>query len=203
MQHGPDDEVVLRVRDDGSHELRVNGVFVMDDVETSSERFLASHVVDLGARDVLVGGLGLGFTARELLARDVASVVVAELHHEVVEAVDLPDDPRLTVVVGDVLDVVTGTATGSLDAILLDVDNGPDFLVHDRNATLYGADFVGVCAARLRPTGHLAIWSMADSAAVRSNLADHFATVTATAIPVNLQGRAESYWVLTGSIPQR
>ncbi|MCX6407180.1 MAG: hypothetical protein NTV28_09700 [Propionibacteriales bacterium] len=66
-----DDEVVVRVRADGATELRVNGVFVMDDVETSSERLLAELVLDLGAREVLVGGLGLGYTAQTLLAGDV------------------------------------------------------------------------------------------------------------------------------------
>ena len=82
-----DDDVVVRRRDDGALELRVNGVFVMDDVETTSERRLAQVVLDHGARDVLVGGLGLGFTVRTLLADDrVRRVVVAELHPEVVAA---------------------------------------------------------------------------------------------------------------------
>ncbi len=100
-----DDDVVVRRRDDGALELRVNGVFVMDDVETTSERRLAQVVLDHGARDVLVGGLGLGFTVRTLLADDrVRRVVVAELHPEVVAANGLVD-PRLDVVIGDVRDL--------------------------------------------------------------------------------------------------
>src|SRR5688572_30747248 len=123
------DEVVLRRRPDGATELRVNGVFVMDDVETTSARRLAQVALDLGAPDVLVGGLGLGYTVRALLAdARVRRVVVAELHPEVVEAVALVD-PRLEVVTGDVRDVVAAQADGSTDAVLLDVDNGPDFLV--------------------------------------------------------------------------
>lgn len=205
------DDVTLRRRPDGSVELRVNGVFVMDDVETSSERLLARAVVDLGASEVLVGGLGLGFTARELLAApSVQRVVVAELHGEIVAwmrdgtvpGADLLADPRLDIVVDDVRAVVAAQPPASLDAIVLDVDNGPDFLVHDENAAVYERGFVDVCADRLRPDGHLAIWSMADSAAVRAVLAERFAAVTATAVPVDLQGRDETYWVLAGSDPR-
>ncbi len=203
--------VSVRRRPDGSVELRVNGVFVMDDVETGSERLLARAVVDLGAAEVLVGGLGLGFTARELLAApSVRRVVVAELHGEIVDLMrggtlpgaDVLDDPRLEVVVGDVRDVVAAQAATSLDAIVLDVDNGPDFLVHDENAAVYEPAFADVCASRLRADGHLSIWSMADSAPVRDVLAGRFEQVTATPVPVDLQGRAETYWVLTGSIPR-
>ncbi|KQO40073.1 hypothetical protein ASF05_14995 [Aeromicrobium sp. Leaf245] len=205
-----DDEVVVRTRADGATELRVNGVFVMDDVETSSERLLADHALDLGARDVLVGGLGLGFTARALLeaedGRRVERLVVAELHDGVIRAVrdgagagpEVLDDPRCTVVVGDVLDVVAAQPAASLDAVLLDVDNGPDFLVHDANAAVYDSTGVRACARALRPGGTLAVWSMADSEPLRERLAEVLDDVRAVAVPVDLQGRAEHYWVLTG-----
>jgi len=190
------DEVVFRTRADGARELRVNGVFVMDDAETSSERLLAQGLTG----DVLVGGLGLGFTTRELLVNPgVTRVLVAELHPEVVDAVDLPDDPRLQVVVGDVRDVVM--AQSGLDAIVLDVDNGPDFLVHEQNAALYEGDFIGSCASRLRPSGELRIWSMADSADLRQALGRWFQNVVVTEVPVTLQSRSESYWLLIGIGP--
>ena len=204
------DEVIVRRRDDGALELRVNGVFVMDDVETTSERLLARTAVDAGARRVLVGGLGLGFTTRELLASpSVERVVVAELHGEIVDAMrsgtipdaDLLDDPRLDVVVGDVREVVAAQPPASFDAILLDVDNGPDFLVHEENVAVYGPGFVATCANRLTPDGRLCVWSMADSADVRATLAGHFAEVVAEAVDVRLQGRDERYWVLTGARP--
>lgn len=202
----------MRRRDDGALELRVNGVFVMDDIETSSERLLARQVLEAGARKVLVGGLGLGFTARGLLAGpDVEHVVVAELHAEVVDLMrggtipgaDLLADPRLEVVVGDVRDVVVAQPDGSLDAIVLDVDNGPDFLVHRANAAVYRDDFVAACAARLRPSGRLLVWSMADSPALRTVLARHLADVTATAVDVRLQDRDEQYWILSAKHPLR
>jgi spermidine synthase len=198
----------LRRRDDGATELRVDGVFVMDDVETTSERLLARVATDAGAREVLVGGLGLGFTARELLADPaVERVVVAELHGEIVdwmrdgriEGADLLADPRLDVVVDDVRDVVARQPAASLDAIVLDVDNGPDFLVHPDNAAVYGATFVAECARRLRPSGRLLVWSMADSPPLRSVLGEHFDEVAATPVDVRLQDRAEHYWILAAS----
>lgn len=203
-------EVVLRRRTDGATELRVNGVFVMDDVETTSERVLAERALERGARDVLVGGLGLGFTVRHLLAdARVRRVLVAELHPEVVEAMregtvpgdDLLADHRCEVAVGDVRDLVAAQAEGSFDAVLLDVDNGPDFLVHEHNRDLYGADFIARCGQVLRPGGTLAVWSMADSPALRTTLAEHLDDVSAERVPVRLQGRDEAYWVLTAVRP--
>lgn len=191
------DEVVVRRRPDGALELRVNGVFVMDDVETTSERRLAQVVVDRGARDVLVGGLGLGFTVRSLLDADqIRRVLVAELHPEVVAANGLLD-PRLDVVIGDVRDLVAAQPDRCADAVLLDVDNGPDFLVHPGNAALYRDAFVAACARILRPGGTLAVWSMADSPALRTALGAHLSDVESESVPVRLQGRDEEYWIIS------
>jgi spermidine synthase len=191
------DEVVVRRRDDGALELRVNGVFVMDDVETTSERRLAQVVLEHAARDVLVGGLGLGFTVRALLEdAGVRMVLVAELHPDVIAACTV-NDPRLEVVIGDVRDLVAEQPPALLDAVLLDVDNGPDHLVHADNAAVYGDAFVAECARILKPGGTLAVWSMADSPALRAMLAAHFDDVEAERVPVRLQGRDEAYWILT------
>jgi spermidine synthase len=201
----------LRRRDDGAVELRVNGIFVMDDAETSSERALARSVLDAGARNVLVGGLGLGFTTRELLADPAVSrVTVAEIHPEIadwmrdgtISGADLFDDPRFELRPGDVRDVVSSEPLRSLDAILLDVDNGPGFLVYEDNAGVYQLDFIAVCSARLKPDGHLSLWSQADSTRLRAVLGEHFAAVAVESLPVNLQGRAENYWILRGTRPQ-
>lgn len=197
----------LRRRADGAIELRVNGVFVMDDVETSSERALAQSVLDLGAREILVGGLGLGFTLRALLhSPQVSRAVVAEMEPQIarwmadgtIPGADLLADPRTEVVIDDVRAVVAAQPPASLDAIVLDVDNGPDFLVHDANATVYEAPFIETCAARLRRGGHVCIWSMADSPPLRQALAAHLDEVSGEAVPVRLQGRDERYWILSG-----
>jgi spermidine synthase len=191
------DDVVVRRRADGALELRVNGVFVMDDVETTSERRLAEVVLERDARDVLVGGLGLGFTVRALLEdAGVRMVLVAELHPEVILAGTVDDD-RLEVVIGDIRDLVAEQPPAFWDAVLLDVDNGPDSLVHAGNAAVYGDAFVAECARVLRPGGTLAVWSMADSPSLRATLGAHLTDVDAQRVPVRLQGRDEAYWILT------
>lgn len=160
-------EVVLRRRGQVV-ELIVDGVFVMDTVDVSTEVELAalSLARHPHPRRVLVGGLGLGFTAAAVLAdRRVERVVVAEIAAPLVgwasegllPAVGL-SDPRLrlrTVDVGDLL----GKTAGEWDLILLDVDNGPGFLVRQENAALYAVSGVRAAVGALRPGGTLAIWS--------------------------------------------
>ena len=168
---GPRGEVVLRRRGDGDEtidELIVNGAFAMDSAETGSERGLAA-LVRPGA-SVLVGGLGLGFTVEAVLDARVGSVDVVEIEEALVgwayEGITprlgrVARDPRVRLWVADVRGVLTGSEpepTGPWDAILLDVDNGPDFLIHAENAALYAEDALAAACARLTPGGVLAIW---------------------------------------------
>ncbi len=184
-------EVVLRRRpaEPGStvqgefvHELRVNGVMVMDTSNTTSERRLATATLtrlDRPAR-VLVGGLGLGFTVRALLDdRRVERIDVVELEPAVVDwmnrglvpdTADVMRSTRVHVGIGDIRQVVEGAAPGSFDAVLLDVDNGPGFLVYPHNARVYSDDFLSACARTLRPAGALAVWSSAPAPALRDAL---------------------------------
>ncbi len=198
-------EVVLRRRPDGATELRVGGQFVMDDVETTSERLVAEHVLELGARDVLVGGLGLGYTARALLDGGAERVVVAELHPEVVAAVADGagagpfEDSRLEVAVGDVHDVVAAQPEGSFDGICLDVDNGPDQLVHEHNASLYEAEFLTLCRTRLRAGGTLCIWSATSAESLSRTLGDVFDDVTTLRVPISFVATTTEYWLLVAS----
>ena len=118
---------------------------------------------------MLIGGLGMGFTLRAALAelgRD-ATLVVAELVPAVVAWARGPmaglfagslDDPRVEIREADVVDVIR-SGKGVYDAILLDVDNGPDGLSRSANDRLY--DMKGLAAARasLKPGGVLAVWS--------------------------------------------
>ena len=118
---------------------------------------------------MLIGGLGMGFTLRAALAelgRD-ATLVVAELVPAVVAwargpmaglFADSLDDPRVEIREADVVDVIR-SGKGVYDAILLDVDNGPDGLSRSANDRLY--DMKGLAAARasLKPGGVLAVWS--------------------------------------------
>ncbi|MEV6281853.1 hypothetical protein [Kribbella sp. NPDC051770] len=198
-------ELVLRRRTDGALELRVNGVFVMDDQETSSEELLASVALSRGPERVLVGGLGLGYTVRALLASSsVREIVVAEIEPALVEWMrtglvpSVLDSSRVSVAVGDVRDVVAESPSSSYDAILLDVDNGPDFLVYDANAAIYSSEFLSVCRARLRAGGVLTVWSSSASDALEGAIGNVFGSCVVSPVPVALQGRDETYYVYQG-----
>jgi spermidine synthase len=170
-QDGPQGEVLLRRRD-GIEELIVNGVFAMDSAEHSTEDDLARiAVAGREPRRVLVGGLGLGYTVSAVLraAPTVQRVDVVELEDCLVEwarqrvtpgLAAVADDGRVRLHVADVSDVLAGR-TGPArpwDAVLLDVDNGPDFLIHAHNAALYAPAGLAGAAAALAPGGTLAVW---------------------------------------------
>ncbi len=208
----PRGEVVLRERREAETapstvELRVNGVFVMDTVETASERGLATAALAQVAlpRAVLVGGLGLGFTAHEVLADPrVERLVVVEIEDALVgwmrdgtvaHGPGFLADERLTVVAADVRLAVAEAAPASYDLVLLDVDNGPGFLVYDENAAVYERDFLQVVAAALRPGGAVVLWSSAEAPGLRHELAEVFGSATPIPFDVRLQGRDEQYWL--------
>ncbi len=118
---------------------------------------------------ILIGGLGMGFTLGAALANlgPSATVVVAELvsavvqwnHTHLAELAGRPlDDPRVTVRESDVR-LVIKEAKETYDAILLDVDNGPDGLTHEGNDRLYTHGGLAAAKAALKPGGILAVWS--------------------------------------------
>lgn len=151
---------------------------------SGSEEALANLTIDrLGGRPdlhLLIGGYGMGFTLRAALARlgAGAQVTVAELVPEIIDWARGPmaelmagclDDPRVTLAMGDVADAIADGA-GRYDAILLDVDNGPDGLVRDANDRLYSARGLQVAKASLKPGGVLAVWSAGADAAFTRRL---------------------------------
>jgi spermidine synthase len=152
----------------------VTGGDLMNSRQFGSEQALADLTctgLQLGAR-VLIGGLGMGFTLRKALALlpSDAEVIVAELVPAVVGWARGPlaalhggslDDPRVTLIERDVAEVI---AARPWDAILLDVDNGPDGLVRDANDRLYDAAGLATARAALRRGGVLAVWSAAPDA---------------------------------------
>jgi spermidine synthase len=205
---GAHGEVVLRRRGPVT-ELVVDGVFAMDDVDTTTERALATEALrrcpgtDLR---VLVGGLGLGWTAATVLADPrVAAVDVAELQPALVGwATDgllpglpaLPDG-RLRLRVGDVAALLAGSPR-HWDAVLLDVDNGPAFLVHRFNAGLYSDAGLATALAALRPGGVLAIWSSDPAPELAGRLAalPGATDVEHLALPVERDGRRFDYAIV-------
>jgi fumarate hydratase class II len=212
----PRGEVVLRRDEAGVLELRVNGVFVMDTARVATEEALAAVVLDRLADPgrVVVGGLGLGFTVRRLLAdQRVREIVVAEIEPPVAEWMRdgtvphgpaIMSDSRLRLEVADVREVLAAEPAHTLDAVLLDVDNGPDGLVHDANSAVYDPAFLDMCASRLRPHGWLGIWSATASTALESALRDTIGACERVPYAVDLDGRPEEYSVYVAcTSPQR
>jgi spermidine synthase len=188
------------------YELIVDGVFAMDTVQVSSELRLASETLrrlEGSGWRILLGGLGLGYTLRELLAdQRVAAVEVIELEPELVAwvrdglvapASGLLEDDRVTVVVGDIARHLDGLAPASNDAILLDVDNGPDFLVHQSNSALYFEPALATAVRSLRAGGRLAIWSASASPELESRLRAVAGSVEVVTLPIRREGRTFDY----------
>ncbi len=127
------------------------------------------------AAHLLIGGYGMGFTLRAVLGRlsPAARVTVVELVPGIIDwargamaAVTdgCLDDPRVTLAMGDV-GATMRQAVAAFDAILLDVDNGPDGLTRPQNDGLYSPGGLAAARRALRPGGVLAIWSAAPDVA--------------------------------------
>jgi spermidine synthase len=118
---------------------------------------------------LLIGGLGMGFTLRAALAvlGSGARITVAELVPAVIDWARGPmaeifgdslDDPRARILSADVADVIQ-SHPAAFDAILLDVDNGPEGLIRKANDALYDSKGLKAIRRALRPGGVLAVWS--------------------------------------------
>lgn len=178
------DELIDTARVPNGARLRLvrNGedfVILLDRNELMSTDVFASEVAlavmtceRLGARaapQMLIGGYGLGFTLRAALAEldGSASVTVAEIVPEIVAwargamqriTAGCLDDPRVQLVHDDVA-MLIDAARGGYDAILLDVDNGPEGLTRRVNDWLYSESGLQAASRALRPGGILAVWS--------------------------------------------
>jgi spermidine synthase len=170
----PRGEVLLRRRiADGQclEELIINGAFAMDSSETSTERLLADLAVPTSRADrVLIGGLGLAYTVTAVLAKEVDAIDVVEIEQCLIEwayqgvtaeLTAAAGDPRVRLHAGDIKAVLEGASeelVGPWDAIVLDVDNGPDFLIYEHNRALYTSTGLSSAYSQLTPGGTLAIW---------------------------------------------
>jgi spermidine synthase len=150
---GHSGELVLRRRR-GRLELICGGVFVIsEENEESSRALVRAALPQLPARplDVLIGGLGFGYALDEALATErVRSVTVAELEPAILSwferygagrASRCAADARARILVADVVEVLHERPK-SCDLLVLDTDNGPDWLVREANAVLYAEDGV-------------------------------------------------------------
>ncbi|SFF94767.1 Spermine/spermidine synthase [Novosphingobium sp. CF614] len=188
---------LLRSGDDYAIVLERNEL-MSTDINASEEALATMTCERLGpcqAPQLLIGGYGMGFTLRAALAAlgEDASVVVAELVPEIIEwargpmrelTADCLDDARVLLVNDDVA-MLIDAATDGYDAILLDVDNGPDGLTRELNDHLYSRHGLQAAMTALRPGGILAIWSAEPDPAFAVRLRD--AGFEVTEVRVNAQ----------------
>ncbi|WP_333702514.1 spermidine synthase [Sphingobium yanoikuyae] len=180
---------------------------------SGSEKALALMTLErLGKRaglHMLIGGYGMGFTLRAALAEmdAKAQITLAELVPEIIEwargpMVDLAagclDDPRVLLVMDDVAHVIAA-GHGSYDAILLDVDNGPDGLTADANDRLYTNAGLSSAMRALKPGGILAIWSAGSDAAFTRRLQNAGFAVEEVAVKARDNGKGPRHviWFAT------
>ena len=151
---------------------------------SGSEQALATlacrRIAQARRPDLLIGGLGMGFTLRAALnvLGSEARIVVAELVPAVIAWAKGPmaelfdgclDDPRADICRADVMDVIQ-SSTSAFDAVLLDVDNGPEGLTRQANDALYDLDGLKAIRRALRPRGVLAVWSSGPSTSFSGRL---------------------------------
>jgi spermidine synthase len=209
----PDGAPITLTREGVALVVRVANVPLMSSRVHGSEEALAEvGCTGLNARRdarVLVGGLGMGFTLRAVLdaVGPHAEVVVAELLPALVEwnrgplgpLADHPlEDPRVRLVIDDVAVCVRDAGSG-YDAILLDVDNGPEAFTVAANAKLYGRPGLARLHAALRPSGRLVVWSSIESPAFLTTLRG--AGFDARRLPVRARGpirKGARHWLFVG-----
>jgi spermidine synthase len=153
--------------------IKINGQDLMHSRQHESELELArlgcAHLTDSKAPSILIGGLGMGYTLRQALVMLSlhAQVVVGELLGAVAEwnrkyfgeLNGQPlEDERVDLKTGDIVELIS-RSKGRFDAILLDIDNGPNAMTDSSNRLLYGREGIQACRRALREKGCLAVWS--------------------------------------------
>lgn len=154
-----------------------------------SEEQLAELTIErLGKANarMLIGGYGMGFTYRAARSRlgEKAQIVIAEISDAIIDWAKGPmaeltgdtlSDPRLDLRICDVaalIDDANDDTSAKFDAILLDVDNGPDGIVRDANNRIYSRTGLAKARDALKPGGILAVWSAGPDPAFRKRLYD-------------------------------
>jgi spermidine synthase len=205
----PDGEELRLFRLGGDFVIALRNNDLMSTRMSGSEESLATlTIARLGGRKaphLLIGGYGMGFTLRAALGAlgPDASVTVAELVPEIIEwalgpMVELTanclDDPRVVLVKDDVA-MLIDAATEGYDAILLDVDNGPDGLTRRDNDFLYSLRGLQSAWTALTPGGILAIWSAHGDPAFTRRLKDTGFTVAEVNARARSNGKGTNHTI--------
>jgi len=207
---GGEGEIILRRRDT-EFSIRTATTELMNSRLHGSEEALAelscNRLQDQAGLKILIGGLGMGYTLAAALAhsRPDAQISVCELVPAVVRwnrehlghlAGRPLDDPRVSVLEADITALIKEKKT-YWDAILLDVDNGPNGLTRKANDSLYGMTGLKSAFVALRPNGILAVWSYGPDGGFTSRLKKcNFATETITVrARKDGKGRRHTIWL--------
>jgi spermidine synthase len=174
----------------GVIELTLEHQFLMSSAVTVSERELATRAIALHGGsdlDVVIGGLGLGFTAKAALDSDrVARVEVVELIQGIIGWVEsgiiplgkeLLADTRFHTTHGDVFERLRGPVTTQHDLLLIDVDHSPDERLGESSDSFYAHRSLVLAARHLKPGGVFAVWSTSENPAFEAELRKTFSHV--------------------------
>ena len=195
---------------DGVIELTLENEFLMSSAVTDSERELAARAIAMhgGSNlDVLIGGLGLGYTAKAALDSDrVARVEVVELVQGIIDWVasgviplglELTADPRLHAIQDDVFERLRRPPTRMHDLLLIDVDHSPDERLGESSDSFYVHANLALAARHLKPGGVFALWSTSENPAFEAELRKTFEDVRVEPIAFfnETTGRPETNWL--------
>lgn len=212
----PDGTPLVLSRESGHFMIRVGAIPLMSSGVHGSEEAMVKHgfvgIDRTTTPRVLIGGLGMGFTLRAALDAlpPRADVHVVELLPELVEWNRGPlaelsksalDDRRVAVEIADVREVI-GRRPRAYDAVLLDVDNGPEALTVPSNGGLYSPKGLTTLRAALRPGGTAVIWSAFEARAFEERFRKAGFEVTAEQVRARGESRKGSRHVLyVGRLP--
>lgn len=191
-------------------EITLDHQFLMSSYNTASERALARYALEMHQGEdlkVLVGGLGLGYTAREVLTSDrVSRTEVVEFLPPLIDWLDrglvpladeLRADWRFAVVEGDVYARLSEPPQRKYDLILVDVDHSPDEPLGDGNDSFYTEEGLGLAKKHLAPEGVLGVWSYAESSRFADALRTVFSEVRIESVTFEnrVVGEEETNWL--------
>ena len=210
----PGADIALRLMRRGSEfSMKLGANELMNSRLSGSEQALATlacrKITTVKRPQLLIGGLGMGFTLRAALAMlgDEARIMVAELVPAVIAWARGPmaelfagslDDPRARIITADVGEVIQASRA-AFDAILLDVDNGPEGLIRRANDALYDASGLQAARRALRPKGVLAVWSSGPHPGFSQRLRDAGYAVSEVAVRATIRrsGARHLIWFAT------
>jgi spermidine synthase len=199
-------------------EITLDHELLMSSHNTASERALANEALARHAGpepgralSVLVGGLGLGYTAHAALqAPDVGRVDVIEFLPPVIGFLkdglvplssELRSDPRFAVRQGDVFQTLWDAPLEHWDVVLIDVDHSPDEQLGDESQSFYSRAGLDRARQHLKPNGVIAVWSYAENSAFADDLRTSFARVDVVPVQFSndLVGEELTDWLFIAS----